>query len=163
MQRSAGLLLYRVRGASVEVLLGHPGGPYYRNRDEGIWSIPKGLLDEDESEQSAAAREFVEETGLSAEQIASPEDWIDLGDVRYKSGKRLRAWAFAGDCDPAELHSNTFEIDWPPRSGKRQSFPEIDRFELLEPTAAAAKIHPAQLPLLERLLAQLLESEEDSD
>ena len=149
-------MLYRQRGGTVEVLLGHPGGPYYRNRDDGIWSIPKGLLDDDESAQDAAAREFAEETGLSAELIPDPASWVDLGEVRYKSGKRLCAWAFEGECDPDLLVSNTFEIEWPPRSARRQSFPEIDRFVLLDVVAAAGKIHPAQAPLLERLVEHLL-------
>ncbi len=152
MKRSAGLLLYRVRPGSVEVLLGHPGGPFFRKKDHGAWTIPKGLLeDEHEDELVAARREFQEETGIEA-----PDGGLlDLGEVRMKSGKRVRAWAFCGDCGPDQLESNTFEMEWPPRSGKQTSFPELDRFAFFDVVEAAERIHPAQAPFLVRLMESL--------
>lgn len=150
-QTSAGLLLYRRRPGTVEVLLGHPGGPFFRNQDAGAWSVPKGLLEAGELELEAARREFREETGMEPPR----KGYVDLGEVTLKGGKRVRAWAVAGDCDPAELRSNTFELEWPPRSGRRQAFPEVDRFEFFDVVTAAHKINPRQAPFLERLLVAL--------
>jgi len=147
MKKSAGLLMYRRSGAgSLEVLLAHPGGPFWRGKDEGAWTIPKGEYDDSEDPLAAAVREFGEETGF----VASPP-FLPLGEIVQKSGKHITAWASAGDCDPAQLRSNTFELEWPPRSGRRQSFPEIDRVEWLPLDAAKRKINPAQCALLERL------------
>ena len=147
MKKSAGLLMYRrTEGGSLEVLLAHPGGPFWRGKDEGAWTIPKGEYDENEDPLAAAMREFGEETGFA---VSPP--LLPLGAIVQKSGKRITAWAFAGDCDPAQLRSNTFEIEWPPRSGRMRSFPEIDRVEWLSLDAARRKINPAQCALLERL------------
>ena len=149
MKKSAGLLMYRRADAgSLEVLLAHPGGPFWRNKDEGAWTIPKGEYDESEDPLAAAVREFGEETGFA---VSPP--LLSLGEIVQKSGKRITAWAFSGDCDPAQLRSNTFECEWPPRSGRTQSFPEIDRVEWLPLDAAKRKIIPAQCALLERLAA----------
>jgi predicted NUDIX family NTP pyrophosphohydrolase len=147
MKKSAGLLMYRRNGAgSLEVLLAHPGGPFWRGKDEGAWTIPKGEYVEPEDPLAAAVREFGEETGFA---VSPP--FLPLGEIVQKSGKRITAWAFAGDCDPAELRCNTFEVEWPPRSGRKQSFPEIDRVEWFPLDAAMPKIIPAQRALLERL------------
>lgn len=147
MKKSAGLLMYRrTDDGSLEVLLAHPGGPFWRGKDEGAWTIPKGEYDEPEEPLAAAIREFGEETGFK---VSPP--FVPLGEVAQKSGKRIAAWAFAGDCDPARLRCNSFEIEWPPRSGRRQSFPEIDRVAWFTLEAARAKINPAQGALLERL------------
>jgi predicted NUDIX family NTP pyrophosphohydrolase len=147
MKKSAGLLMYRrTEGGSLEVLLAHPGGPFWRGKDEGAWTIPKGEYDVNEAPQAAAIREFGEETGFA---VSPP--LLPLGEIVQKSGKRITAWAFAGDCDPAQLHSNTVEIEWPPRSGRMRSFPEIDRVEWFSLDAARRKINPAQCALLERL------------
>ena len=147
MKKSAGLLMYRrTDSGSLEVLLAHPGGPFWRGKDEGAWTIPKGEYDEPEEPLAAAIREFGEETGFK---VSPP--FLALGEIVQKSGKRITAWAFCGDCDPAQLQCNSFEVEWPPRSGRRQSFPEIDRVEWLSLDAARAKINPAQCALLERL------------
>ena len=134
------------------MLLGHPGGPFFRRKDHGAWTVPKGLLEGSEEELAGARREFEEETGL----VVEARDFIDLGEIALRSGKKVRAWAFEGDCDPTSLESNLFEIEWPPRSGRRQSFPEIDRFAFFDPEEAAERLHPAQTPFLERLLRSLL-------
>jgi predicted NUDIX family NTP pyrophosphohydrolase len=150
---SAGLLLYRRGPQGLEVLLAHPGGPLYRNKDAGHWSIPKGVPDEVESDLLAVARrEFQEETGL---QPAEP--FLPLGQVRQKSGKVVHAWAFEGDVPPDFVPtSNIFEMEWPPRSGRRASFPEIDRAELFPIEEARRRINPAQAAFLDRLVAQAL-------
>jgi predicted NUDIX family NTP pyrophosphohydrolase len=147
MTTSAGLLMYR-QGATgeFEVLLAHPGGPFWRNRDDGAWSLPKGEYREPEDALSAARREFTEETGFD---VTLP--LLPLGEITQKSGKRISAWAFRGDCEPACLRSNTFEIEWPPRSGRRQSFPEIDRVQWFGLGEARRKLLPAQCELLDRL------------
>jgi predicted NUDIX family NTP pyrophosphohydrolase len=149
-RQSAGILLYRRRGDTVEVLLVHPGGPFWAKKDRGAWSIPKGELAEGEDALAAARRELAEETGLAPE-----GDFVALTPVRQKAGKTVHAWAVEGDCDPDAIRSNTFSMEWPPRSGRQQSFPEVDRAEWFEPTAAAEKIHPAQATLLRELLAKL--------
>lgn len=146
MKKSAGLLMYRRAGGELQVLLAHPGGPFWRGKDDGAWTIPKGEYEEPEQALDAARREFAEETGFDA---AGP--FLPLGEVVQKSGKHVLSWACAGECDPARLRCNTFEMEWPPRSGRRQSYPEIDRVEWFELAEARRKIVPAQLPLLERL------------
>jgi predicted NUDIX family NTP pyrophosphohydrolase len=143
---SAGLLMYRVRDGRVQVLLGHPGGPFFRNKDQGAWSIPKGEIEPDEDPLAAAAREFEEETGLVPE-----GPFLALNSIRQKGGKTIRAWAFAGDCDPAAIASNTFTMEWPPRSGRQAEFPEIDRAEFFELDAAREKLNPAQAALIDEL------------
>lgn len=148
MQRSAGLLLFRHSASGIEVLLAHPGGPFYARRDEGVWSVPKGLLEPDDADEEAAARrEFEEETGWAPPAGVT----VDLGWVTQKGGKRVRAFALEGDWDPAELHSNTFTLEWPPRSGRRRAFPEIDRAAWFGLPEAAAKVLPAQRDFLLRL------------
>ena len=143
---SAGLLMYRVRDGAPEVLLVHPGGPFWRNKDQGAWSIPKGELDGDENPLLAAQREFREETG-----IAPQGNFISLGSTRLKSGKIVHAWAFEGDCDPTLIKSNVFSLEWPPKSGKFIETPEIDQAAWWSIAQARAKINPAQTPFLDRL------------
>jgi predicted NUDIX family NTP pyrophosphohydrolase len=138
--------MYRHRQGALEVLLGHPGGPFWQARDEGAWTLPKGEYDDLEEPLAAARREFSEETGFAA-----TPPFIALGDVVQKSGKRITAWAFAGECEPSALRCNSFEMEWPPRSGRRQSYPEIDRVAWLDLETAGRKINPAQRPLLARL------------
>lgn len=147
MKKSAGLLMYRLgEDGTKQVLLAHPGGPFWRGKDEGAWTIPKGEYVAPEEPLAAAQREFTEETGFAA-----VPPFVALGEITQKSGKRITAWAFAGDCDPAQLRCNTFELEWPPRSGRRQSYPEIDRIEWFALDAARRKIIPAQIALLDRL------------
>jgi predicted NUDIX family NTP pyrophosphohydrolase len=148
--RSAGLLMYRTGPQGTEVLLAHPGGPYWARKDEGAWTLPKGECDEGEEPLAAAEREFIEETGFA---VCGP--FLPLGEVRQKSGKRIQAWAFAGECDPAQLQSNLFEMEWPPRSGRRQSFVEIDRAAWFSLPEARQKLIAGQLPFLDRLQALL--------
>jgi len=150
-RRSAGILLHRGQGDGLEVLLVHPGGPIWANRDVGAWSIPKGEYLDEEDALAAARREFEEELG------SAPPDGeaADLGEIRQKSGKWVHAWALEGDLDHAAVHSNTFEFEWPPRSGKLIEIPEVDRAEWFGLDAAREKINPGQVPLLDRL-AQLL-------
>jgi predicted NUDIX family NTP pyrophosphohydrolase len=144
---SAGIVLYRLATGGLEVLLVHPGGPFWARRDLGAWSIPKGEYGPDETPLAAARREFAEELG-----VAAPEGPVeDLGEVRQKSGKRVRAWALAGDLDPSRVRSNTFTLEWPPRSGVTQEFPEVDRAAWFELTVAREKITAAQVPLLDRV------------
>lgn len=145
---SAGLLMYRERAGTLEVLLVHPGGPLWRNRDAGVWSMPKGEVEPGEDPLAAACREFAEETGL---QPGGP--FLDLGEIKQKGGKVVRAWAFAGDCDPAAIKSNMFTMEWPPRSGCVQQFPEVDRAAFVGIRAAEEQINPAQVELLHRLEA----------
>lgn len=148
---SAGILPFRRRGESIELLLVHPGGPFWAKKDEGAWSIPKGELDEGEDERACALRELEEELGsglgLTVERLA------EIGSVRLKSGKVVHGWAAEADFDPAELRSNTFSMEWPPRSGRRQEFPEVDRAEWFELEPARGKINPAQAEFIDRLLA----------
>jgi predicted NUDIX family NTP pyrophosphohydrolase len=147
---SAGLVMYRVRGAHLEVLLVHPGGPLWAKKDLGAWSIPKGEVSLGDDELSTAKREFEEETGLHPQ-----GEFLPLGKITQKSGKTVRAWAFAGDCDPAALRSNTFSMEWPPHSGKKQEFPEIDRAAFFSLAEAKERINPAQIGLLEELARRL--------
>lgn len=152
--RSAGILLYRRVGGEWQVLLAHPGGPFWRRRDAGAWTIPKGMMNPDETAEAAARREFREELGVAAEGVLRP-----LGAIRQRSGKQVEAFALEGDFAPEDLHSNPFEVEWPPRSGRLAQFPEIDRVEWLGFDAARTKILPAQQPLLDRLEALLAEVE----
>jgi predicted NUDIX family NTP pyrophosphohydrolase len=147
-KRSAGILLFRRQGARAEVLLAHPGGPFWSKKDLGAWFIPKGELEGDEEPLAAARREFREEVGSDA----PPGEPLELGCVRNKSGKLIFAWALEGDLDVTTFKSNTFPLEWPPRSGKIQEFPEVDRVGFFSPAEAAVKLHPAELPLLERLV-----------
>jgi len=157
VRRSAGILLFRrgrVSGADeVEVLLAHPGGPFFAKRDEGYWSIPKGEPDADESDLLAVARrEFAEEVGSEAPEGAEP---LDLGTITQKGGKVVHAWAIEGDLDPAASVSNTFEMEWPPRSGQRRVFPEIDRVAWFGPDDARRRLKSTQAPFVDRLVAQV--------
>ncbi len=151
---SAGLILYRMRHGKLEVLLVHPGGPFWKSKDDGAWFIPKGELDTGEEPLAGAKREFEEETGLKPE-----GEFLPLGSVKQKSGKTIHAWAFEGDCDPAELKSNMFTIEWPPKSGRQQEFPEIDQAGFFTVTQAKVKMHPVEFPLVIRLQELLLKSE----
>jgi predicted NUDIX family NTP pyrophosphohydrolase len=148
---SAGILLHRRRGDVVEVLLGHPGGPFWARKDDGAWSIPKGEYTDAERPRDAAAREWTEELGLPPP--VGPE--LELGTVRLPSGKRLTAWAVRGDLDPGSIRPGTFELEWPPRSGHRRSFPEIDRVGWFDPDTARVKLARGQAELLDRLLTAL--------
>lgn len=147
MKKSAGLLMYRRdRDGELQVLLAHPGGPYWRGKDAGAWTLPKGEYEDPEEPLAAALREWAEETGFAA----SPP-FHALGEVALKSGKRILAWGFEGDCDPARLQCNTFEIEWPPKSGRLQRFPEIDRVQWFTPEEAIARINPGQAAFIKRL------------
>ena len=146
---SAGILLWRRRGGRLEVLLGHPGSPYFAGKDEGDWTVIKGEAEPGEGLVGVALREFEEETGHP---IAEDVDMIDLGEIHQKSGKLVVAWGVEGDLDPAEATSNGFEMEWPPRSGRIQVFPEIDRVEWFRLKKARAKIKAAQAPFLDRLV-----------
>ena len=152
-KRSAGILLFRRRGGEVEFLLVHPGGPFWAKKDAGAWSIPKGQIEDEEEPRACAIRELEEELGPAPE--LDPEQLIELGSIKQKAGKTVEAWAAEADFDPASLASNSFEMEWPPRSGKRQEFPEVDRAEWLDLAAAREKILPAQAELLDRLLERL--------
>ena len=147
---SAGLMMYKGSGADLQVLLAHPGGPFWAKKDLGAWTIPKGVVQEGEDLLVAARREFTEETG-----IAPAEPFLPLGEVRMKSGKRVHAWAFTGACDPLAIISNTFQLEWPPRSGKMQSFAEIDRCAFFTVPEACEKILPYQLDFITRLATHL--------
>lgn len=152
-RKSAGILLYRINNKILEVLLVHPGGPFWKNKDAGAWSIPKGEFDENEDALQAAQREFEEETG-----IAIDGDFIPLSPVKQKSGKIVYAWALEKDIDTTNIQSNFFEMEWPPRSGKKQQFPEVDRGAWLTIPEAKEKINPYQVALLEELAGQLKHS-----
>ncbi|MEO8903259.1 MAG: NUDIX domain-containing protein [Polyangiaceae bacterium] len=148
-KRSAGILLFRRPLGPSEVLLVHPGGPFWMKKDLGAWFIPKGELEEGEDPLSAARREFSEELG-------SPPpngDALELGSIKNKSGKLIFAWGLEGDLDLSTFKSNTFALEWPPKSGKMRDFPEVDRASFFALAEARAKLHPAELPLLERLVA----------
>jgi predicted NUDIX family NTP pyrophosphohydrolase len=149
-RRSAGLLMYRRRPRGPEVFLVHPGGPFFAKKDLGAWTIPKGEYLEGEKPLEAAKREFQEETGFAVAGI-----FIDLGSVKQKGGKIVSAWAFEGDCDPAQLISNHCEIEWPPRSGRLIEIPEVDRGAWFSIADARERIKSTQIPLLDRLLAVL--------
>ena len=146
--KSAGVLAFRKQGRTLEVLLVHPGGPFWRNKDLGAWSIPKGEFDDTEDAETAARREFAEEIGTA---LSVP--LIPMGEIRQRGGKTVIAFAVETDVDVGQIKSNIFEIEWPPRSGRRQSFPEIDRAEWFGLKMAREKINAAQVPFLERLQA----------
>jgi len=138
--------MYRVRDGKLEVLLVHLGGPYWWRKDAGAWFVPKGGLEEGEEELAAARREFREETGMEPH-----EPYLELGSVYHKSGKRVVAWAFRGEDEPGKLRGNLFKLEWPPKSGKFQEFPEIDRAEFFTVAGAEKKMHPAEFELVQRL------------
>lgn len=154
---SGGILLYRRASGTLQVLLAHPGGPYWAARDEGAWTVPKGLAEPGEKLSAVAMREFAEETGfeLSAIAVDPTRAPIPLGEISLKSGKVVHAWAVEGSLDPDHAHSNEFEIEWPPRSGRRQVVPEIDRVAWFEPPEARRRLHPAQAAFVDRLEAAL--------
>ena len=149
-KRSAGLLAYRVRGGAIEVLLAHPGGPYWARKDAGAWSLPKGEVDEGEDALAAARREFAEETGVLLD-----GRFVPLPSCRLRSGKTVLGWAIEADLDVAGLSSNTFSMEWPPRSGTMRSFPEVDRYGWFTLGEAAVKINASQRPLLDALAKHL--------
>ncbi len=151
IRTSAGILLYRLTVDGLEILLAHPGGPYFARKDAGHWSVPKGEPDEDEPLVDVARREFMEETG----QPVPDGPLLGLGSIVQKGGKVVHAWAVEGDLDPAASRSNTFEMEWPPASGRIVAFPEIDRVAWFDPTKARRAMKPTQIPLLERLEAEL--------
>jgi predicted NUDIX family NTP pyrophosphohydrolase len=144
--KSAGVVAFRTRHDRLEVLLVHPGGPYWRNKDLGAWSIPKGEYGADEDAEMVARREFAEELGV---ELAGP--MTSLGEVRQRGGKIVTAFAVELDLDAANIRSNTFEIEWPPRSGRQQTFPEVDRAEWFDLASAGTRINAGQTPLLDRL------------
>jgi predicted NUDIX family NTP pyrophosphohydrolase len=150
-KRSAGILLYRLSGGVPEVLLVHPGGPFWARRDAGAWSVPKGEYEDADDPLAAARREFEEETGTALE----TGELLELGDVKQKNGKVVSAWAAEGDLDPDAVHSNTFTMEWPPRSGRTAEFPEIDRAGWFGIDEAREKLNPAQAEFLDRLLELL--------
>lgn len=143
---SAGLLLYRRRSGGLEVFLAHPGGPFWRNRDAGAWTIPKGVAEAGEDTLAAACREFAEETG-----VRPVGPFLPLGSIRQKAGKLVHAWAWEGDADPDQVTSNTMQTEWPRGSGHLFTFPEIDRCAWFDPLSAREKINPAQAELIDRL------------
>jgi predicted NUDIX family NTP pyrophosphohydrolase len=145
-KESAGLLMFRRRGAVIEVLLGHPGGPYWAGKDDGAWTVPKGGIHAGETPLDSAIREFNEETGLE-----SCEPYIALGSITQKSGKIVHAWAFEGEADLANVRSSHTKVEWPPRSGHYIEVPELDQAEFFEPRRARKLINPAQVALLDRL------------
>ena len=147
-RRSAGILLHRARDGGREVLLVHPGGPFWANKDDGAWSIPKGEHTAEEDALAAARREFEEELGSA---LPDDAETVELGEVRQGSGKLVTAWAVEGDLDVTAAFSNTFEMEWPPRSGRIQAFPEIDRAEWFPLARAREKLLPAQVAFLDRL------------
>lgn len=150
-QLSAGILAYRRNGDAIEVLVAHPGGPFWAAKDDGAWSLPKGLVDDGEDVRAAAVREFAEETGC----VIDPASVRLLGEVQLKSGKRVVGFAVEADCDPELSASNRFELEWPPRSGKVRSFPEVDRIEWMTPDVARTKLNAAQVWFVDRLLTTL--------
>ncbi|MGF7040674.1 NUDIX domain-containing protein [Mucilaginibacter lappiensis] len=147
-KQSAGILLYRRVAAELQVFLVHPGGPFFRNKDDGSWSIPKGEFLEDDDPLDAAKREFEEETGQ-----AITGKFIPLKPITQKGGKTVQAWAVEGDIDQTTINSNHFEIEWPPRSGKLQSFPEVDKADWFDVDIAKIKINAAQAGLIEELVS----------
>jgi predicted NUDIX family NTP pyrophosphohydrolase len=154
---SAGLLMYRVRDRELEFLLAHPGGPFWKNKDVGAWTIPKGEIQEGEEPLTAAQREFEEEIGLKPQGT-----FVPLTPITQKSGKVVHAWAFEGDCDTTCVRSNSFEMEWPPKSGRFQSCPEVDRACFFRLAEAKRKINPAQVALLDELGRKISASRSDT-
>jgi predicted NUDIX family NTP pyrophosphohydrolase len=150
---SAGILLYRRREAGVEVLLVHPGGPFWAKKDDGSWSIPKGEYVAGDDPLSAAKREFEEETGAAMDAV-SRGDFLPLTPIKQAGGKIVTAWSVEGDFDPTLLRSNVFELEWPPKSGRKKEFPEVDRAAWFSPDDARRKLLTSQAPLLDELLAR---------
>jgi predicted NUDIX family NTP pyrophosphohydrolase len=147
---SAGLLMFRRCDGQLQVLLAHPGGPFWKKKDEGAWSIPKGEYDEGEHPLDAAKREFEEETGINPR-----GEFIALDQIKQPSGKVISAWGFEGDCSPTDIRSNTFSMEWPPRSGLQQEFPEVDRADWFTVNDARKRIVKGQIGFLDRLVARL--------
>ncbi|HLO89784.1 MAG TPA: NUDIX domain-containing protein [Lentimicrobium sp.] len=150
VKHSAGILVYRFQNKQLQILLVHPGGPYWAHKDDGVWSIPKGEIDIGEKTEEAAKREFYEETGFKID-----GDFIPLSPVRLMSGKIIHAFAIEGDLDASLIHSNNFSIEWPPSSGKIQQFPEIDKGEWFTPTEAKVKLSRAQVAFINELMSIL--------
>lgn len=151
-KESVGLLMYDDQSDELRILLVHPGGPFFTKKDNGYWSIPKGELRNNEERLACAQREFMEETGLDIE----PDNYHPLGSINQKGGKKVTAWAFQGRCEEGWVpKSNTFELEWPPRSGNRQHYPEIDRAEMFTVDEARLKIITSQVPFIERLVVLL--------
>lgn len=148
---SAGILLYKHEGSEVAVMLVHPGGPFWAKKDKGAWSIPKGEVADEEDNLTAAKREFGEETGG----LLPDEGFIDLGDAKVTSSKILHVWALERDFDTAQIKSNGFEMDWPPKSGRKQSFPEVDKAAWFSAAEAMVKLHGGQTVFIERLVEEL--------
>jgi predicted NUDIX family NTP pyrophosphohydrolase len=146
-RQSAGILLYRFAGEASEVLLVHPGGPFWARKDAGVWSIPKGEYDDTEDPLACALREFEEETGTALD----PEEPVELGSIKQRSGKVVTAWAAEGDLDADSIASNTFTMEWPPRSGTTAEFPEVDRAGWFSLDEAREKLNPAQVEFVDRL------------
>jgi len=146
-KQSAGILLFRRKDDQLQVFLVHPGGPFFKNKDQGVWSIPKGEFLDGEEAFDAAKREFSEETGLTIN-----GDFIPLNPVILKSGKKVYAWALEGDADHENIVSNLFEIEWPPKSGKKQSFPEIDRASWFDSETAKQKINVGQIAFVDQIM-----------
>lgn len=150
-KQSAGLLLYRQAAKDIEVLLVHPGGPFWVKKDKGAWSVPKGEYGADEEPLAAAKREFAEETG----QVAPEGEYIELGEFKRKDGKTVKAWAIESDFDAGKIKSNTFEMEWPPRSGQKQEFLEVDKAAWFTLARAPEKMHQGQAVFIERLAEHL--------
>lgn len=148
---SAGLLMYRIQDGKLQVLLAHPGGPLFQNKDDGVWTIPKGEIEPGEDMLEAAKREFEEETS-----ITPTGPFIELTPIKQKGGKIVHAWAFRGDCDTSAIFSNTFTMEWPPKSGRQMEFFEMDRAEFFDVAAAGQKIKAAQMPLVEECVRIVL-------
>jgi predicted NUDIX family NTP pyrophosphohydrolase len=145
---SAGILLFRKRELTLQLFLVHPGGPFWRNKDSGAWSIPKGEYEQGEDALEAAKREFREETGIEAD-----GEWLPLGEIKQPSGKWIAAWALEGDCSPSAVRSNMFRMEWPPKSGRQQEFPEIDRADWFSVNEAKKRIVKGQVGFIDRVVA----------
>ena len=149
-KQSAGLVVFRRCNSELQVFLVHPGGPFWKNKDAGAWSIPKGECQEGEDALDAAKREFQEETGFKVD-----GEFVALGEIKQAGGKVVKAWALEGDCVPSEVRSNTFSMEWPPKSGHKKEFPEIDRAEWFSVEEARERMLKGQLPFLDRLVERL--------